>query len=95
MFGFLKKFFGMDKETVKEANVQLEQSAPYKVEPPVPTPAPQPEVTPVESVVITVVEEKPVKTRKKPAAKKSDNKKPAAMKAAGEKKPRAKRSKNA
>lgn len=84
MFGFLKKFFGLDKETMKEANVQLEQSAPYKVEPPVPTPAPQPEVVPAESVVITVVEEKPVKAKRKPAAKKT----------AGEKKPRAKRSKN-
>lgn len=84
MFGFLKKFFGLDKETMKEANVQLEQSAPYKVETPVPTPAPQPEVVPAESVVITVVEEKPAKAKRKPAAKK----------ATGEKKPRAKRSKN-
>lgn len=80
MFGFLKKFFGIDKETLKEANVQLEQPAPYKVEPPLPEPTP----APAETVVIKVVEEKPAKAKRKPAAKK----------ATGEKKPRAKRSKN-
>jgi hypothetical protein len=34
MFGFLKKLFGFDQETMKEAGVQIEQ-VPYKVEPPV------------------------------------------------------------
>jgi hypothetical protein len=33
MFGYLKKLFGFDKETMKEAGVQIEQ-APYKVETP-------------------------------------------------------------
>lgn len=33
MLGFLKKLFGLDKETMKGAGVQLEQ-APYKVETP-------------------------------------------------------------
>jgi hypothetical protein len=32
MFGFLKKIFGFDQETMKEAGVQIEQ-APYKTEP--------------------------------------------------------------
>jgi hypothetical protein len=36
MLGFLKKLFGFDKETMKDAGVQIEQ-APYKVEPPEPT----------------------------------------------------------
>ena len=34
MFGFLKKLFGGDTETNKEAGIQIEQ-VPYKVEPPV------------------------------------------------------------
>ncbi len=34
MFKFLKNLLGFDKETMKEAGVQIEQ-APYKVEPPV------------------------------------------------------------
>jgi CDGSH-type Zn-finger protein len=34
MFGFLKKLFGGDAETNKEAGVQIEQ-VPYKMEPPV------------------------------------------------------------
>ena len=34
MFGFLKKLFGGDAETNKEAGVQIEQ-VPYKTEPPV------------------------------------------------------------
>ena len=34
MFNFFKKLFGFDKETMKDANVQLEQQAPYKIEPP-------------------------------------------------------------
>ena len=84
MFGFLKKFFGMDKETLKEANVQLEQPAPYKVEPPLPEPTPAPVPAQAETVVIKVVEEKPAKAKRKPAARKTT----------GEKKPRAKRSKN-
>lgn len=37
MFNFFKKFFGFDKETMKEANVQIEQLAPYKIEPPLTT----------------------------------------------------------
>jgi hypothetical protein len=37
MFGFLKKLFGGDPETNKEAGVQIEQvAAPYKVPEPVP-----------------------------------------------------------
>jgi hypothetical protein len=42
MFTFIKKLFGFDQPTMKEAGVQLEQ-APYKVEvPPEPiTPSPQ------------------------------------------------------
>jgi hypothetical protein len=32
MFGFLKKLFGLDQETMKDAGVQIEQQVPYKVE---------------------------------------------------------------
>lgn len=88
MFGFLKKFFSKDKETIKETNVQIEQSVPYKVEPPIK------EIVPVSSSEVVVIhnpEIKPAIVEEKPAKKK---RKPAAMKTAGEKKPRAKRSKN-
>jgi hypothetical protein len=35
MFNFIKKLFGFDQSTMKEAGVQIEQQAPYKVETPV------------------------------------------------------------
>jgi hypothetical protein len=64
MFNFFKKLFGFDKETMKDANVQLEQQAPYKVEPPV--------ITVEETVKVNevVVEPAPaaMTTSKKPRA---------------------------
>jgi hypothetical protein len=59
MFGFLKKLFGGDAETNREAGVQIEQ-VPYKVEPPVIVPASY-----AEAVVVTnkaeSVNQQPVK----------------------------------
>jgi hypothetical protein len=81
MFGFIKKLFGFDDKTLKDAGVQLEQ-VPYKVEAPVdvavsqePTPvavAVDPTVNPVISTnnEVVVVKEVPAKSPKKPAPKK-------------------------
>ena len=62
MFGFIKKLFGGDTQTNKEAGVQVEQ-APYKVE------------TPVVENKVAAVNAKPIETAKpapgaKPAPKK-------------------------
>jgi hypothetical protein len=89
MFGFLKKLFGGDPETNKEAGVQIEQ-VPYKTEPPV-------LVDKVAAVNAQPVE-KPVqeasaaKPAKKPATKKAAPKKEPAKKPAGKggRKPKAK-----
>jgi hypothetical protein len=93
MFGFLKKLFGGDQETNKEAGVQIEQM-PYKVEPPV-----------VKDKVAAVNEQPIVKqaapaamtaakkpTPKKEGAKKPTPKKEPAKKPAGKggRKPKAK-----
>ena len=92
MFNFIKKLFGFDKETMKEAGVQTEQ-APYKVEAPVvdladiaiaQRPAPAVEPAPVVEAAPAVEPapaKKPRKTRaEKPAAEKAAKpKKPAAM----------------
>ena len=64
MLGFLKKLFGFDKETMKDAGVQIEQQAPYKVEPP----APEPEVVPKAEVIATPVKTAPAIEAEKPAA---------------------------
>jgi hypothetical protein len=73
MFGFLKKLFGGDPETNKEAGVQIEQ-VPRKVEPPV-----------VEDKV-KVVNDQPIVKQAAPAAitaaKKSTPKKEGAKKPA-------------
>ncbi len=50
MFTFIKKLFGFDQPTMKEAGVQIEQ-APYKVPEPV-TPPPSPVVAVSDTVVI-------------------------------------------
>lgn len=64
MLGFLKKLFGMDKETMKNAGVQIEQQAPYKVEP-------------VAVVVETVaIKEVPAKKTKVDQVKPTASKKP-------------------
>lgn len=90
MLGFLKKLFGFDKETMKEAGVQIEQ-VPYKVEPPV--------LEDKVAVVNSQPIEKPVqeapkaaeKPAKKPATKKAPAKKEAAKKPATRgRKPKAK-----
>jgi len=76
MFGFLKKLFGGDPETNKEAGVQIEQ-VPYKAEPPV-------LVDKVAAVNAQPVK-KPVQEApaKKPATKKAAPKKEPAKKPAG------------
>lgn len=81
MFGFLKKLFGFDQETMKEAGVQIEQ-APYKVETPVQADKvaevnAQPVQKPVQEAPKAA--EKPAKkpAGKKPAVKKEPAKKPA------------------
>jgi len=91
MFGFLKKLFGGDAETNKQAGVQIEQ-VPYKVEPPVleekvAAVNAQPVEKPVQEA--PKVEANPAK---KPAAKKAAPKKEAAKKPAGKggRKPKAK-----
>ena len=76
MFGFLKKLFGGDPETNKEAGVQIEQ-VPYKVEPPVL----EEKVAAVNAQPI----EKPV--QEAPKAKATPEKKPATKKAAPKKEP--------
>jgi ribosomal protein L12E/L44/L45/RPP1/RPP2 len=91
MFGFLKKLFGGDSETNKEAGVQIEQAAtPYKVEPPV--------INKVEEVnaqpVVKVEKTAPAapKSSKKSATKKAPAKKEGAKKSTGTRgrKPKAK-----
>jgi hypothetical protein len=90
MFEFLKKLFGGDPETNKEAGVQIEQ-VPYKTEPPV-------LVDKVAAVnaqpVEKPVQEAPkaeVKPAKKPATKKAAPKKePAKKPATRGRKPKAK-----
>ncbi len=76
MFGFLKKLFGGDPETNKEAGVQIEQ-VPYKAEPPV-------LVDKVAEVNAQPIE-KPV--QEAPKAKATSEKKPATKKAAPKKEP--------
>ena len=75
MLSFLKKLFGLDKETMKEANVQLEQGAPYKVEPP----ALEPEVIPkAEAVAVEPAKPAAMTAKKKPQGpKKPQGQKPA------------------
>jgi len=89
MFGFLKKLLGFDKETMKEAGVQIEQ-VPYKVEPPVL----EKKVAAVNAQPIQKpVQEAPAtKPAKKPATKKAVPKKEPAKKPAGKggRKPKAK-----
>jgi hypothetical protein len=85
MFGFLKKLFGGDAETNKEAGVQIEQ-VPYKVEPPagsmIPTAPVENKVATVNSQPITkesvAVKPKVAKTPAKPKPAKTAAKKPAA-----------------
>jgi hypothetical protein len=72
MLGFLKKLFGGDAATNKEAGIQVEQ-VPYKVEVPVATKVEAVNAQPV------VKEAAPVA---KPAAKKTAPKKPAPKKPA-------------
>jgi hypothetical protein len=85
MFGFLKKLFGFDKETMKEAGVQIEQ-APYKAEPPVlKDKVAAVNAQPVEKPVAPKVEAEPAKKRggRKPAAKKEPAPKKEPAKKAG------------
>jgi hypothetical protein len=90
MLGFLKKLFGGDPETNKEAGVQIEQ-VPYKVEAPVQVDRvaevnAQPVKKPVQEA--PKVEEKPAK---KAAGKKTSTKKEPVKKAASRgRKPKAK-----
>jgi hypothetical protein len=91
MLGFLKKLFGMDKETMKDAGVQLEQpSAPYKVEPPATTPIPLVvEKLEVKEVIAVPVEEKKVEAKvKKPRGPKKPQGPKPTTKPAAPKKPR-------
>jgi hypothetical protein len=79
MLKFLKNLLGFDKETMKEAGVQIEQ-APYKVEPTVLID----KVAAVNSQPIekSVQETPAAKPAKKPAAKKAAPKKEPAKKPA-------------
>jgi hypothetical protein len=96
MFTFIKKLFGFDQPTMKEAGVQLEQ-APYKIEQPIPAgdivPQPiivegaglvEPAATPVTSQITDAVTQKaePAKKARKPRAPKVVAEKSAAKKAA-------------
>jgi hypothetical protein len=91
MFTFIKKLFGFDQPTMKEAGVQIEQ-APYKVPEPVAvTPIPLAvEVVPVvESLATPVVAEtkvEPAQKPRRPRAPKVVAEKPAVKKAAPVKK---------
>jgi hypothetical protein len=91
MFTFIKKLFGFDQPTMKEAGVQIEQ-APYKVPEPVAvTPIPLAvEVVPVvESLATPVVSEtkvEPVQKTRRPRAPKVVAEKQVAKKAAPVKK---------
>jgi hypothetical protein len=79
MFGFLKKLFGGDPETNKEAGVQIEQ-VPYKVEPPVlADKVAEVNAQPIQKTVQDAPAAKPVKkpATKKPTPKKDGAKKPA------------------
>lgn len=79
MLGFLKKLFGMDKETAEAAGVQIEQ-VPYKIEPPVEATV-TPIVEKVEVKEVAVEEKKPaaMTAKKKPRGpKKPQGPKPAA-----------------
>jgi hypothetical protein len=79
MFGFLKKLLGLDKETMKEAGVQIEQ-VPYKVEPPVlENKVAAVNAQPIEKPVQEAPAAKPAKkpATRKPAPKKDGAKKPA------------------
>jgi len=84
MFGFIKKLFGGTTVTNKEAGVQLEQSAPYKV--------PEPAATTPIPLVVDKATEAVVKSLVKPAAKKKYHakKKAGTAKTAPAKKPAAK-----
>jgi hypothetical protein len=88
MFGFLKKLLGLDKETMKEAGVQIEQ-VPYKTEPLVlEEKVAAVNAQPIEKPVQEAPAKKPVK---KPATKKAAPKKePAKKPATRGRKPKAK-----
>jgi hypothetical protein len=88
MFGFLKKLFGLDPETNKEAGVQIEQvSAPYKVETPVVDKVEVVNAQPIEKTA-PAIKAKTVKPKvskpkaEKPKAAPSKAKKPKAKKEA-------------
>jgi hypothetical protein len=90
MFGFLKKLFGNDPETNKEAGVQIEQlSAPYKVEAPVVDKVAEVNAKPVVKETAPAAIKAP---SKKPATKRAPAKKEAAKKSVGKggRKPKAK-----
>jgi hypothetical protein len=93
MFGFLKKLFGGDATTNKEAGVQIEQ-APYKVpEPAAITPAPSvatDKVAKVNSQPLEVKQPAKQAAPKQGVAKKAAPKKEAAKKPARGRKPKAK-----
>jgi hypothetical protein len=88
MFGFLKKLLGLDKETMKEAGVQIEQ-VPYKTEPLVlEEKVAAVNAQPIEKPVQEAPAKKPVK---KPATKKADSSlQPAKKPATRGRKPKAK-----
>lgn len=88
MLGFLKKLFGFDAQTMKDANVQIEQ-APYKIEPPVQATATTPIPLVVEKVEVKEVEPVAPVEEKKPAAM-TANKKPRGPKKPQSPKPAAK-----
>jgi hypothetical protein len=102
MFTFIKKLFGFDQATMKEAGVQIEQ-APYKIpEPAAITPIPMVVESVQESIIVNEQNTNPVThpTTKKQRGPKPKNtvakkaapvKKAAAIKAAP-KKPRSKKS---
>jgi hypothetical protein len=84
MLGFLKKLFGLDKETMKDAGVQLEQ-APYKVETPDPIVVTrEASIVPVSDSAVIITEKPAAMTaKKKPRGPKNpQGQKPAAKPAA-------------
>lgn len=95
MFAFIKKLFGFDEKTLKDAGVQIEQ-APYKVEAPVVVSV-DPTVNPVVSTTKeeVVVKEVPANTtqaaKETPAEK--PKKKPAQKKPSSGGKPRGRKPK--
>jgi len=75
MFAFLKKLFGLDKETMKQAGVQIEQ-VPYKIE------EPEPEVVPKAEAVVEVTKPKKRYYNKKPKSQQKATDTPAVKKPA-------------